>query len=173
MGKKKVFSFLGFVVLFLLVFPFSLTSEPSEVSAGPISCKGLGDTEIMDVNETSLVSDDFVTIQCGGVNLWISIRSAANYGGGNNQYHNYNTTGGYQRAKSNFDSLPGTVTKTSPMTKRTPDGHNVTLYQATGTTGRPWTVQYSPRPRTTNQIDKIRYYDSNATFPMYLPSEEY
>ncbi|MFS0672063.1 hypothetical protein [Ornithinibacillus sp. 179-J 7C1 HS] len=161
------------LAVFLIMTLMFIGMNANPASAAPPSCKwGVG-PEIMGVKTNPVTlnvteKDSGVTIQCGPNQQWGVIRSQATKNNTNGRYVNYSNTGGYSKAKSHFDAMPGTVRSGNSNLKDTSEG-TVTLYRSTGTNGNPWSLQYNIRGQY--YIDKIRYYDGPIPIQSFKPIE--
>lgn len=102
----------------------------------------------------SSYSSEEITLMCSGPEMWGAIRSLATYTNSTTKVHNYTNTGGQPKAKSHFDSMPGTSKYHGDgVYTKSADGYTVTYYLSTST--RTYSLSYPNGTMT----DKIRYYD--------------
>lgn len=147
---------ISFILSFFFLSLFNFSLEFNVSAAVPPVCSDY-------VKAVQAIDDDLITIQCSSKDQWAAIRSNATYSNVNGNFVNYSNTGGYTKARRDFDSMPGrvTVNTSSTMVKDTGEGLHLTLYRSTGTNTNPWSLQY-PRSLISGTYDKIRYYEGSV-----------
>ncbi len=166
MDKKRKKFMISFVLSFLFLSLLSFSLEMNVSASVPPVCKNSDDDDdvntVQAIDDLIKIDDDLITIQCSPKNQWAGIRSNATYSNVKGSFVNYSNTGGYAKARRDFDSMPGrvTVNTNERMIKDTGEGLYLTLYRSTHTSTNPWSLQY-PRSLISGTYDKIRYYEGS------------